>query len=79
MSAKLINSDDKQIQMIINDSITVTIDFDAFEKDGAMDIDYDETLLTEQEATQLTQSYFDSILEFIKNNADKIKEGIKND
>ncbi len=66
---------DKETEIIINESIKVTISEDSFNATGEMSVEYDETKLTEAEASAIVNEYFSKVLNVIANNekADKIE------
>ncbi len=75
MSVRMEKISDKETEIIINESIKVTISEDSFNATGEMSVEYDETKLTEAEASAIVNEYFSKVLNVIANNekADKIE------
>ncbi len=75
MSVRMEKISDKETEIIINESIRVTISEDSFNATGEMSVEYDETKLTEAEASAIVNEYFSKVLNVIANNekADKIE------
>lgn len=68
MSNKTPTSQAKQTEIIINDLVKVTIVEESFNATGEMSVEYDETKITESEATKLVNDYFSKVLNVIGNN-----------
>lgn len=69
------SSDNTTSEIIINNSIKVTINAESFNETGEMIVDYDDAVVTKNEATDMVNEYFEKVLTMIKNN--KLKEEIK--
>jgi hypothetical protein len=76
MAVKITRSSEFDSEIIINDSIKVTINAQNFKNNGEMDVEFDDTKLTEAEASTIVESYFSKVLEIIelKNKHDKVME-----
>ena len=76
MSARISKSSEKETEIIINEAIKVTISEASFNATGEMSVEYDETKLTEEEASKMVNEYFSKVLNVIVNNeqVDRTKE-----
>jgi hypothetical protein len=68
---EILEENDDFIKMQINNAIILTINHQAFEADGQVSIDYDEELLTAQEAQELTNSFMSEMISLLENEINK--------
>lgn len=72
---KIIESNDEAIKIELSHGIQVTFNLGEENTDGEMDVEYDESILTEAEASKIVNEYFEALLELIKKHEDKFNEG----
>lgn len=63
----IIEETNEYTKIQINPAIVLTINFVELDKDGEISIDYDETLITAQEAKELTNSFIYELISIMKN------------
>ena len=63
---KIVRSDETETQFKIGNHITVTINAKDFKETKEMTVDYDESAVTEAEATEMVNTYFEQVLESIE-------------
>lgn len=63
---EIIENNETSVKMRINEAIIITVDNDKFDADGTIDIDYDEKLLTAQEAEQLTNNFMRELISVVE-------------
>lgn len=71
-SMNLIESNDDGVIIEISHGIKVKIISEDFNKNGSMEVEFDPDVITEDEATKITNDYFKALLNFIEDNDDKI-------
>ena len=65
MAVTITKSSDSESEIIINNSVKVTISESSFNSTGEMSVEYDYKMVTEEEATAIVNSYFSKVLEMI--------------
>lgn len=78
---KLIRTDDKETEFLIEENIKVTLIAENFNVNGEMIVDYDEEALTESEVSDKVNAYFEKLISFLETNTvtkkiDELKEKI---
>lgn len=53
-------------EIIINDLVKVNINEDSFNASGEMSVEFDDTKITEAEATAMVNEYFEKVMEILK-------------
>ena len=55
--AKILEKNDKFIKVKLNDAIELTIDYELLETQRQVKVDYDDALITEQEAAEMVNTF----------------------
>ena len=81
---KITTSNENETIFTIEDNIKVTLIAENFNKTGEMIVEYDEEIISEEEATKKVNTYFEKLLHSLEKRKkktpilDEIKEQLKN-
>ena len=59
---KVLEETEGQVKIQINDSVVLTINKESFDKDGTLDINFDEKILTAQEAEEQANNFITEVI-----------------
>ena len=71
---QILEETENGVRLQINNAIVLTVDNEQFDNDGEVTIDYDEKLLTAQEAQELTNTFFNEMVNVMGDKLDNEKE-----